>query len=361
MVAASGQIVVDLGPFPGVTDTEVTIAGLTGIADASQVDAWVQPADVTAGFGADGVPVNPLVYMTRGANFTGAADSKLGIYSVWVYPEFSWNQMIFLAAAGMPGWTEVFRIFRNTGFDFVASQSVQFAFTFIGSLDEGGGRRQAWRHALASWDIGANVGSLWVDDMLLDATLNRALDAAVPYSTATDWKVGDINPAGSSLSGRIAEHYFNPGQYLDFTVEANRRKFSTIVAGELKPVDLGSDGSLPTGTVPILYQHIGAGEACANFLTNRGSGGNLALTATTGNPVAQLPSFGLGLGITPGHSVDEHVLDAPLVRAYSPSAAGASMKVRLSAPYNAKLAAARVNPSDVPRLCGRWNLGWAWS
>lgn len=46
-MAGSGQSILDLGAFPGVADAEFTVTGLAGIADASQVEAWIEPADTT--------------------------------------------------------------------------------------------------------------------------------------------------------------------------------------------------------------------------------------------------------------------------------------------------------------------------
>ena len=45
-----------------------------------------------------------------------------------------------------------------------------------------------------------------------------------------------------------------------------------------KPIDLGSDGSLPSGTAPIVFLHVDEDETANNFFTNAGSGGNYTLT-----------------------------------------------------------------------------------
>jgi hypothetical protein len=68
-------------------------------------------------------------------------------------------------------------------------------------------------------------------------------------------------------------------EFLDISVEANRRKFINA-AGD--PVDLGSDGSTPTSTAPIVYQN---GDF-TNFETNQGTGGNFTVTGalTTCSP-----------------------------------------------------------------------------
>lgn len=43
-MAASGQTTINFGAFPGASDVEITLTGLTGIADASAVEAWILPA-----------------------------------------------------------------------------------------------------------------------------------------------------------------------------------------------------------------------------------------------------------------------------------------------------------------------------
>jgi hypothetical protein len=47
----------------------------------------------------------------------------------------------------------------------------------------------------------------------------------------------------------VADVYFAPGQFLDLSIPGNVAKF--ISAG--KPVDLGSDGSTPTGIAPLVF------------------------------------------------------------------------------------------------------------
>jgi hypothetical protein len=71
----------------------------------------------------------------------------------------------------------------------------------------------------------------------------------------------------------LAEVYINLAEYVDLSVEANRRKF---ISSAGKPVNLGASGSVPTGTAPIMYFK---GPASA-FPTNLGTGGNFTVTGT---------------------------------------------------------------------------------
>ena len=91
------------------------------------------------------------------------------------------------------------------------------------------------------------------------------LDFAVP-DTPADF--------GTPLfTGDIADVYIAPGQFIDFSVEANRRKF---ISADGKPVDLGSNCSTPTGTAPAVCF---SGNA-SSFGTNKGTGGAFTLTGT---------------------------------------------------------------------------------
>jgi len=73
---------------------------------------------------------------------------------------------------------------------------------------------------------------------------------------------------------------------LDLDTVSNRRLFNDGSGGGAggKPVNLGSDGSTPTGNQPIIYLN---GDE-TNFQINAGSGGNLtvtgALTACSDGP-----------------------------------------------------------------------------
>lgn len=77
-------------------------------------------------------------------------------------------------------------------------------------------------------------------------------------------------------TGDVAEFWIAPGQYLDFSVEANRRKFTDA---DGKPISKGADGSLPTGTAPAIFLSKNNGDAIP-FTQNRGAGGALTVTGS---------------------------------------------------------------------------------
>jgi len=213
-------------------------------------------------------------YMTRGADLTGSADSKSGILSAWLRIDGHDGVQIFI----LENYSSALRFFfyRNSLNTFTISgrnASGTVILSLVSSTTYT--TSSTWRHVLASWDLATAAGHLYINDVsdLGSSTLtNDTLD----YTTGA-FAVGasPVGAPGDEFDGAMADIYFAPGQYLDFSIAANRRKF---ISPSGKPVHLGTDGSLPTGTAPLLYCHLDDGEAVANFATNRGSGGNLSIT-----------------------------------------------------------------------------------
>ena len=209
-------------------------------------------------------------YMSRGAGLTGAADSKTGIVSLWVYLDSTATQTIFT------GTSNRFRV-QFTGGDFTligidsAGTGNMLIETNTASYSTG-----RWYHVLSSWDLSsASARSIYINDVS-DLSVVIYVNSNIDY-TLSDWWVGQSHIATQILNGAVAELYFAPGQYLDFSVTANRRKF---ISSTGKPIHLGNDGSLPTGTAPLVYQHLDDAEAVANFALNAGTGGNFTISGT---------------------------------------------------------------------------------
>ena len=138
-----------------------------------------------------------------------------------------------------------------------------------------------WHNLLIAAQLDVTpVGQVYLDDAALAVT-----EAVVPTAGDIDWTAGEYAIGSTNLEtarfdGDMAEVYIT-NEYLDISVEANRRKFIDAVG---KPVDLGSDGSTPTGTAPLMF-FSGATDA---WHTNKGSGGgfteNGALTTASSSP-----------------------------------------------------------------------------
>lgn len=72
--------------------------------------------------------------------------------------------------------------------------------------------------------------------------------------------------------------YLNASEYIDFSVEENRRKFFDV-SGSV--VNLGVDGSTPTGSQPEIY----LGNDYDTFHQNLGSGGDFTVSGGGLNPI----------------------------------------------------------------------------
>ncbi len=137
----------------------------------------------------------------------------------------------------------------------------------------------AWNNILLSIDTSGgayvlncyiNGVSVTLSDSFTDGSLPFNIDIFYDTFYVNDWKInGSTQPAIMDM----AHVWMAAGQFIDFSVQANREKFRSPTG---HPVYLGADGSLPTGTAPTMYFR-GGGNS---FATNRGSGGTFTLTGT---------------------------------------------------------------------------------
>lgn len=205
----------------------------------------------------------------------GIADGKLGILSCWVRLDggdgaaqvlITNNNALFSVQRGSDDLFHVFGARVGGGGDALSLATIN---TYVAGA--------TWLHILASWNMGvAGSGRLYVNDMS-DKNEVAFTDEEIDYATTLNWAVGGLIAGSAKVNACLAEFYFAAGQYLDFSLVSNRRKF---ISASGKPVHLGATGSLPTGTAPQIYFHLDDAEASANFATNRGTGGDFAVTGT---------------------------------------------------------------------------------
>jgi hypothetical protein len=134
-----------------------------------------------------------------------------------------------------------------------------------------------WRHVLFAGRMSTSTLQTYVDGV--DVSLGTNVDGTPSTADfdAASWAIMDSVGGGNAMTGDIAEIYFAPGQYLDISDSANVEKFRTVGG---KPVDLGSDGSTPTGSAPAIYLSVRPGDAASDLATNRGTGGDFTITGT---------------------------------------------------------------------------------
>lgn len=209
-------------------------------------------------------------------DFTSNADGKQGLISFWLKPTHIADTFIVENSN-----------FAHNYFDIAANSNLlQFygenasASTILDLRSNTGISNSVWTHVLAAWDLGAGFGKIYQNDV--DVTDSHTLtNDSVKYTSTTGWIVAGV--ASPSYQGCIAEFYMGLNQFLDITVTANRRKFISALG---KPVSLGTDGSVPTGTSPICYLKLNG----SNKLVNSGSGGNFDSAVGTVNDCPTSPS-----------------------------------------------------------------------
>ena len=133
-----------------------------------------------------------------------------------------------------------------------------------------------WHNILVSaktdFSSGNKIIQMFTDDISdLAAFADNASSFTMTFNGKSFW----FNDDGGDhfVTGDFADIWIAPGQFIDFSVEANRRKF---IDANGKPVDLGGDGSTPTGTAPAIFF---SGDA-TTFATNGGTGGAFTLVGS---------------------------------------------------------------------------------
>lgn len=237
---------------------------------------WLRALMGDAGRTIRGVTFDGTDHLARGANFTSSADGKKGIISLWFRPT-AWSK--HLLSDETSGGTGYFSCqLGGSGNLFYSFYVAPTPVAVRLDSNTGAITLDQWNHLLISYDCAANKAHLYINDIQSEAvkTINNHA-ATVTRIERYVGRTGNGTFAGTRFEGDMAQLYYNDAEYLDMTVTGNRRKFITA-GGE--PVDLGADGSIPTGNDPIMFLHLADGGAVSSFNTNKGYGGGMTLTGT---------------------------------------------------------------------------------
>lgn len=234
--------------------------------DDSELQEWYDfcgdERTLAADFGAQ------ASYLTRGADLTGAVDSKQFTLSMWIYVDENKPTLNFVID-GANGLSNRFRmvVIGDNTFESTASNSSD---TLILRAVSKPLTLNAWNHVLYSVDMtDSNSHHLYINDIDALDSVDTFTDDTIDFTTG-NFVVGGSSGLSPTHYGQLAEVWFEDGLYTDFSVEANRRKF---ISANRRPVGLGSDGSTPTGSAPVLYLSNSDGA----FQTNKGTGGNFTV------------------------------------------------------------------------------------
>ena len=205
---------------------------------------------------------------------SGISDGKEFTFSCWAYINDNnlYQSLLSFTTNTTPTWKVLFRVGTASTaarFEILARDSSQnLAVNFNASaqpLTLG-----AWNHLMCAVDSANGNIKVFVNDVqdtstpLTNANYNSNYTAPV--------SIGYRRTLIDYVDGDLSDLWFD-NNYLDITVESNRRKFISATG---TPVDLGSDGSTPTGSQPPIF-FTGAASVW-NAGTNAGSGGSFTMT-----------------------------------------------------------------------------------
>ena len=211
-------------------------------------------------------------HYSRGGDLTNNAASKILSLSFWLKIDSNDRQQILTTPNLKLQLTKSnFGRFSLLAKDASGDPAVNLQ-SEAGLLMSGNG----WTHVAASLDS-SQPGSqvLVVNGEVLPAGINHfvADNVLIDFSD-TDYRVSAYDNGTIPLNGCLSQFYVNTVDFIDFREQKNRRKF---IDRYRKPVFLGVDGYLPSGSQPIIFVPNG------DFSDNRGYGG--AFTPV-GNPSA---------------------------------------------------------------------------
>lgn len=210
-------------------------------------------------------------YLSKAADLTGNADSTAFSLSIWLRLDGGDGSFQTILA----NESNYFRLSRNAADKFQitaynAAGTEYFEFKSSTTYTAG----STWLNVLVSADMNFTAGNkiswLYVNDVSRGAAPNN--DPAAAHTadlTRAGWGVMGTSAGATLANGCMSEAWFT-NTYIDFSDVNNRRKFISALG---KPVSLGADGSIPTGTAPLLYLR----SAAASVGTNSGSGGNFTI------------------------------------------------------------------------------------
>lgn len=155
---------------------------------------------------------------------------------------------------------------RHYGSNTSAGTSIEI--TTSGTITESSG----WTHVMYSYRLASSsLIHLYVNNADVK-TVQTSNNTNVDFvASEAQHELGSVRGAQAKFKGDMADVWFTT-TYIDLSDADQRAKF--VVPNSIKPVDLGADGSIPTGSQPLAFFHHNIGEDASDFVTNRGSAQN---------------------------------------------------------------------------------------
>lgn len=202
-------------------------------------------------------------HYVRGSDLTNNAASKVFLLSFWLRIDSDDRQQILTTTNLKLQITK-----SNFGrFAILAKDAGGNAMVNIQSKKDNLLSKNGWMHLAACWDSSVpGSQGIFLNGERLPATLNNTVvqDSDIDFPD-TDYRISAYTNGTIPLNGCLSQFYMNTMEYRDLSVEANMRMF---IDENSRPVFLGYDGSLPTGSKPIIFAPSG------DFSANMGYGGS---------------------------------------------------------------------------------------
>ena len=212
-------------------------------------------------------------YLNRTTALSGASDGKILTFAVAFNADSIGNNVFRISDDGGDGTG-----LNLSGGDIAvfgqASDTANVLWMRKGTslVGASGLSTNTWHTVLFSADLTSASKRHWyVDGVSVSSpTIGAYTNTNIDF-TNTSHGIGARGNGSDKFDGQIGFLYVSQ-EYIDFSSEANRLKFFDAFN---HPVDLGSDGSTPTGTQPLIYLNKGFHSG-----TNLGSGGNFTPQGT---------------------------------------------------------------------------------
>jgi hypothetical protein len=142
---------------------------------------------------------------------------------------------------------------------------------------------------LISADTNAGTVQCYINDALVGLSVSSA---GVPFNIGYNTFVSPWVFYGETVTrryiGDTAETWCAPNQGIDFSITGNRRKFIDVFGCF---VNLGTDGSIPTGIAPVFFFTGAAAPAAGEVAYNVNKGALGGISGTTSNMINPTPEF----------------------------------------------------------------------
>jgi len=251
-------------------------------------NGFLQDYSDSSHFGKNAAVADPTAYVPVSVNFDGSADyltvtsatlgagdAKTGCGSVWFKNGGSDGTNRHIVS----GTSSHFAVYLNTSNQLrVTGEDASHvsAFTMISTQTFTSSNADKWYHVAWSYDAASASNQMYIngvaENLSTDTNSDRDIDYTIDYVVGARHTYFDEN-----WTGDIADLYLNFATNIDLSNASNLAEF---ISADGLPVDLGSDGSTPTASAPIIYLNQ---NTLATWHTNAGSGGGFtevgALTA----------------------------------------------------------------------------------